>query len=159
MKKIKIAGFLIGLFLLSFLFVNFAFAETQTPAGYFPQTASTSYPTQNDNSQQTWSSITFTGLENPSKLSSLDELFSKYLPQAIGLIGGMAFMIVLLIGGFQYITSSGNEEQAERGKKTIMWAVIGIIVIAIAAAAVNWFMGQAGAPTSNTSSPTVTTTR
>jgi FtsH-binding integral membrane protein len=156
MKKIKTFVFLIGLFFLNFAFVNFAFAETTKPAVSIEHESPNTYETGSNTSIP---SITFTGLENPSKLSSLDELFSKYLPQAIGLIGGMAFMIVLLVGGFQYITSAGNEEQAERGKKTIMWAVIGIIVIAIAAAAVNWFMGKAGAPSSSSSPTAIVNTK
>lgn len=94
--------------------------------------------------QQTWSTIPFTGLENPSRLGSLGEIFSKYLPQIIGMIGGFAFMIVLAVGGFLYITSGGDEEQAVRGKKTIMWAVIGIIVISVAYAVIIWFRQQAG---------------
>ena len=45
---------------------------------------------------------------------------------------GIAFIVAVLflvIGGFRYIMSAGNEEQAEAGKKTIINALIGVVVI------------------------------
>ena len=48
------------------------------------------------------------------------------------LILGFASLVAvlfLIIGGYQYITSAGNEESAEAGKKNIQNAVIGIIII------------------------------
>ncbi len=50
----------------------------------------------------------------------------------LNIIIGVAFIIAVLflvIGGFRYITSSGNEESAEAGRKTIINALIGIVVI------------------------------
>jgi len=49
----------------------------------------------------------------------------KILLPLVGLVS-VAFII---IGGFQYITSGGNEEQAEAGKKTLTNAIIGLVVV------------------------------
>ena len=38
----------------------------------------------------------------------------------------------LIIGGFRYITSAGNEETAEQAKKVIINAIIGVVVIILA---------------------------
>lgn len=46
-------------------------------------------------------------------------------------------MIILIFAGFMYITAAGNDEQAKKAKNTIMWVVIGIIIILIAYAFVN----------------------
>ncbi|MCF7845720.1 MAG: hypothetical protein K9L85_00605 [Candidatus Peribacteraceae bacterium] len=46
-------------------------------------------------------------------------------------------MIILIFAGFMYITAAGNDEQAKKAKNTIMWVVVGIIVILIAYALVN----------------------
>lgn len=46
----------------------------------------------------------------------------------LGISGAIA-VLFLIVGGFWYITSAGNEEQSEKGKKTIINAVIGLIVI------------------------------
>ena len=44
-------------------------------------------------------------------------------------IAGLVAVIFLIVGGFRYITAGGNEENAEAGKKTIINAIIGIVVI------------------------------
>ncbi len=38
-------------------------------------------------------------------------------------------VLFLIIGGLQYITASGNEKRAEAAKSTILYAVIGLVVI------------------------------
>ena len=38
-------------------------------------------------------------------------------------------VLFLIIGGFFYITSAGNEERATKGKTTIVNAIIGLIII------------------------------
>jgi hypothetical protein len=45
---------------------------------------------------------------------------------------GIAFLVsvfFLVLGGFRYITSAGNEETAGKGKKTIINALIGIVIV------------------------------
>ncbi len=54
----------------------------------------------------------------------------------LSLVGGIV-VIMLMIGGYQYITSSGNQEQATKGRQTVLWASIGLAVILMAAAIVN----------------------
>lgn len=44
----------------------------------------------------------------------------------------------LVYGGFLYITSRGDDTQVEQAKKTIVNAIIGIVVIGLAAALVNF---------------------
>lgn len=41
-------------------------------------------------------------------------------------------LIFLVIGGFRYIVSQGNEEAIESAKHTITNAIIGVVVIALA---------------------------
>jgi len=44
-------------------------------------------------------------------------------------IAGAALVIMLLYGGVSYITSAGNESQAEKAKGTITAAIIGIFIV------------------------------
>lgn len=44
-------------------------------------------------------------------------------------VAGLISVLFLIIGGFRYITSAGNEESAEQAKKIITNAIIGIVVI------------------------------
>ncbi len=45
---------------------------------------------------------------------------------------GVIAVGVLVIGGFWYITSAGNEEQAEKGQKAITNAIIGLVIVILA---------------------------
>lgn len=57
---------------------------------------------------------------------------------------GIVAVIYLIIGGFRYVTSSGNAEQTEAAKMTIMNAIIGLIVIFISFLIVNYILGAVG---------------
>jgi cytochrome bd-type quinol oxidase subunit 2 len=50
---------------------------------------------------------------------------------------GLIAVAMLIYGGFVYLTSSGNEEQTRKAKSIILYAIIGIIVIALSFVIVN----------------------
>lgn len=66
-----------------------------------------------------------TGL--PAETKASDLLFR--IINVLLAIAGLVAVIFLVIGGFRYITAGGNEETAEGAKKTILNAIIGIVVI------------------------------
>jgi len=48
------------------------------------------------------------------------------------LISAPIAIIIILYGAFQILTSAGNSEKMEAGKKTITWAVIGFALVVAA---------------------------
>ena len=50
----------------------------------------------------------------------------------IAYIGGIAAVILVILGGIRYITSAGDAGNAASAKNTILYALVGIIVIALA---------------------------
>ena len=52
-------------------------------------------------------------------------------------LAGLIAVLFLIIGGFWYLTSAGNEEQAEKGKNTVINAIIGIVIIVLSWVIVN----------------------
>ena len=64
----------------------------------------------------------------PAKISDLGPLFGRVIQVALGLAGIVLF-VMLLLGGFRYLTSSGDPKVAEAAKKTITYAIGGLIVI------------------------------
>ena len=44
-------------------------------------------------------------------------------------LAGLIAVLILIIGGFRYVTSFGNEEAVDKAKKMILNAIIGIVVI------------------------------
>lgn len=57
---------------------------------------------------------------------------------------GLLAVIMVIYGGFLYVGSAGNEENVNKAKKIILYAVIGIVVIIISFALVNTLLGAAG---------------
>ncbi len=56
-------------------------------------------------------------------------------------IGGAVAVLFVIIGGYQYMTSGGNSEQAEKGKTTVVNAIIGIVLIVLAWVIINVVVG------------------
>ncbi len=68
--------------------------------------------------------------------TSFRESLIKWTNFFLGFLA-LAAMISLIFAGFLYVTSAGNDEQAGKAKKIIIWVVIGIVVILLAYAFVN----------------------
>ena len=52
----------------------------------------------------------------------------KFLSLGIGMAGGIAFLLILF-GGFQILTSTGNPEQLNAGRELVGSAVTGLLLI------------------------------
>lgn len=53
-------------------------------------------------------------------------------------LAAVTAVIFIILGGVKYITSQGESDAMEEGKKTVLYAVIGLIIIALAAVLVRW---------------------
>ena len=51
---------------------------------------------------------------------------------------GIISVIMIIIGGIMYATSSGDSGQITKAKNTILYAVIGLVIAFLAFAVVNW---------------------
>ncbi len=47
-------------------------------------------------------------------------------------LGGIVAVLFIIIGGYQYVTSRGSEDQAKAGRKTITYAVVGLVAVLLA---------------------------
>ena len=50
-------------------------------------------------------------------------------------------VIVIVVGGIQYVTSNGNPSAVQKAKQTIMYAAIGLVISLMAVAIVNFAIG------------------
>ena len=62
---------------------------------------------------------------------------------AFSLIIGITAVIMIMVGGFKYITSSGDSNSVNSAKNTILYAIIGLIVVALAQVLVNFVLKKA----------------
>lgn len=63
--------------------------------------------------------------------TSLVDLLTKII-QLLLTFAGIIAVVFLVLGGYWYMASGGNEELAEKGKKTIVNFVLGLVVIILA---------------------------
>ena len=66
----------------------------------------------------------------------LDEVIMTITDWVLGFAGIIA-ILVIVYGGLLYLTSAGNEDQMEKGKKTLMWGILGLVIIGISYAIVD----------------------
>lgn len=79
--------------------------------------------------------------------SNINGLIATVIGWMLSIAFGLA-VLFLIIGGFRYILSAGNEEAAEAAKSTIINTLIGIVLIILSYVIINVivnFIG--GAPT------------
>lgn len=50
---------------------------------------------------------------------------------------GLIALAAVIWGGFTYITSAGDDSKAEKGKKIVLYALVGLMLIGLAAVVVN----------------------
>ncbi|MEO5627555.1 MAG: hypothetical protein ABIQ89_01565 [Candidatus Saccharimonadales bacterium] len=48
--------------------------------------------------------------------------------QLVAVFTGVASVIAIIIGGFQYVTSGGDSQKTAKAKSVILYAVIGLVV-------------------------------
>ena len=77
------------------------------------------------------------GCNDGGNVKSLPDVVLIILNIVIGLVGFIA-VIFIIIGGISYMTSSGESAKVEKAKKTILYAVIGLVICILASAIVNF---------------------
>lgn len=56
-------------------------------------------------------------------------------------LGGLAAVVFVIYGGFQYLTSQGEPDKAKAARTTIINAIVGLVIVTLATAIVN-LIGQ-----------------
>lgn len=74
--------------------------------------------------------LTIGGVEVPT-LKCLEAVFSNILFVSVSL-AVFALFVMLLIGGFKYLTSAGDQKAAAGAQQTMTYAIMGIALMAIA---------------------------
>jgi lysylphosphatidylglycerol synthetase-like protein (DUF2156 family) len=70
-------------------------------------------------------------IDNPVSGTDLGSVLSSVI-NALLLFAGAVAVLFLIIGGFRYVVSAGSPDQVEGAKKTILYAIVGLIIIFIA---------------------------
>lgn len=71
---------------------------------------------------------------------SLRSIVLKIVNFALTFLGLLA-VVMVIYGGFLYVSSAGNEENVGKAKKILLYAAIGIVIIIASFALVNTILG------------------
>jgi hypothetical protein len=72
--------------------------------------------------------------------------FNKYATLIVNLLSvviGFVAVVMIIFGGFRYITSGGSSEKVSSAKNTIIYALIGLVIVALAQIIVQFVLHKA----------------
>lgn len=56
----------------------------------------------------------------------------KKIINILSVIIGAVAVVMIIIGGFRYVTSGGNAESTKSARQTIVYAIVGLVIVALA---------------------------
>ncbi|HEY5550156.1 MAG TPA: pilin [Candidatus Saccharimonadales bacterium] len=74
-------------------------------------------------------------------VQKLNNLIRKVI-NLLSLVVGIVAVIMIIIGGLRYITSGGSDTGVTSAKNTILYAIIGLIIVALAQLLVRFVLRQ-----------------
>jgi len=78
-------------------------------------------------------------------VSSGSQQFSSILSHVINVLSflvGAVAVIMIIIGGFRYVTSGGNDTSITSAKNTILYAIIGLVIVALSQILVHFVLNS-----------------
>ena len=72
----------------------------------------------------------------------VDQIVSQII-NILSLAVGVVAVVMIIIGGFKYVTSGGDSGNVTGAKNTILYAVVGLVVVALAQVIVRFVVDRA----------------
>lgn len=88
-----------------------------------------------------------TACDEPTSGNGLSGIASKVV-NFLSVIVGVVAVIMIIVGGFRYITSGGESGNVSGAKNTLIYAIVGLIIVALAQFIVHFVLSNLGS-TSN----------
>lgn len=82
-------------------------------------------------------------IQNPIGCDDIGACILNVVDYVLGLAGVLA-LAGIVYGGFMYITAAGNQDRIESGKNMVTYAVIGLIVIGLSYAILQFIFNALG---------------
>jgi hypothetical protein len=85
------------------------------------------------------------GINGCTSTKSLDDVVQAVL-RILSVIAGIASVIMIMISGYKYLTSGGDPGKVSSAKNTLVYAIIGIIIVAFSQFIAQFVIKQATTP-------------
>jgi hypothetical protein len=133
MKKTIVAlALAVGLLTPAAIFVN---APTPAYASAFSSSNAKSQACSGINGNETAGACSTPG-------KSIDSIIQSIINFLSALIGTVA-VVMVIVGGYKYITSGGDSSKVSSAKSTLLYAVIGLVIVAMAQFIVQFVLKEA----------------
>ncbi len=138
LKKLFVSFSLLGLFLAP----TVALAGTAYAADANADCTSTSVNIQGcANTGACLNTTTSTCDENGDAKTQVNKIIATTI-NIFSLVVGVVSVIMIIIGGLKYITSSGDSANVTGAKNTILYAIIGLVVVVLAQVIVRFVLDK-----------------
>ncbi len=81
------------------------------------------------------------GITGQDATAKINDLIGDII-NIFSIIVGVVSVIMIIYGGFRYITSGGDSSNVSSAKNTILYAIIGLIIVALAQTIVRFILGR-----------------
>lgn len=132
---------------ISVLFMAFS---TAVPAATYAQEQKQDKVTPNNAIQSGLCGGSGLSLTNSScsniALGNPQSALNKFITRVVNLFSvvvGIVAVVMIIIGGFRYIVSGGDSSSVTDAKNTILYAIVGLIIVAISQFLVRFVLSQA----------------
>jgi hypothetical protein len=66
----------------------------------------------------------------------------RNIANLIAIVAGAAAILLILVGGIQYVTSNGDTNKTASAKNTVIYSLVGLVVVALAAAIIDFVVSK-----------------
>jgi type IV secretory pathway VirB2 component (pilin) len=73
----------------------------------------------------------FAQAANPPEISGLTDIFQNIIFNLAPKFAGLVAVIMVVVGGFMWMTSEGDPQKLQSAKGTLTWAALGLVFISI----------------------------
>lgn len=77
---------------------------------------------------------------------------AQSLVNVFSIIVGVVAIVMIIYGGFRYITSGGDSGRVGNAKNSLIYAIVGLVIVALAQLIVHFVLGQTSSITTNVTS-------
>ena len=84
----------------------------------------------------------FVGTASPTGTGLIDTIIN--IVNALLVLAAIAAIVFIIISGVRYFASQGDEAAVDQAKRTLIYGIVGIIIILLAAVIVNFFAVNIG---------------
>lgn len=95
-----------------------------------------------------YNSINSSGACGSSQMEASGLQVNKLVTSVISILSwgiGVVAVFMIIVGGFKYITSGGDTNGVAAAKNTIIYAIIGLVIVALSQVAVKFILGRLNA--------------